>query len=150
MGQPKMGMAGLWHPSMATLWEMGVMGTQHLAMPPGSWERAHLGTYVQHGWHQEGVGDAAQCSTPTLLNLQQGLIFDTFLSPWAHRSPVAVLTAWAAKAGSALQPVGEQRIHSRASGEALGWPERRAGSCHIPSPVCRKGMRWGVAQVGLG
>lgn len=72
---------------------------------------------------------------PTLLNLQQGLIFDTFPLPRAHRSPVAVLTAWAAKAGSALQPVGEQNICCGASGAALGWPERGAGSLHaLPCP----------------
>ena len=65
MGHPKTGMRGVWHPPMATLWETGVMGTQRLAMPPGALGRAHLGTCLQHGWHREGVGDAAQCPTPS-------------------------------------------------------------------------------------
>ena len=87
---------------------------------------------------------------PTLLNLQRGLIFDTPPLPGAHHSPAAVLSAWAAEAGGALQPLGEEHTHCRASAAALGWPEPGAGSCQAPSPAHGEGMRWGASQAGLG
>lgn len=71
---------------------------------------------------------------PTLLNLQQGLIFDIFPLPWAHHSPVAILTAWAANTVGALQPVGEQSIHCRGQRSGFGVARARGWQPLRPLP----------------
>lgn len=85
---------------------------------------------------------------PRLLNLQKGLIFDTFPSPRAHHSPVAVLTAWAAGAGGGLRWGTERPVRGYQSGFGVAGAGGWQPSHPLPCPREREEM--GTAQAGRG